>query len=1130
MIRFLQDQITFVKSTHSLLVQFILLGILITQVHALPGQTYYVGGADGLWEITITNGNCSADFIGPFTDVATGNNVFSGDIAICPDGSLYITDNSSIWEVDPGTGDCTLAVFSPTYLGIVALGCEGNGILYGAAFNLGAGPILYQIDVNAGTITNVGVLPFNPSGDLHLYGGSWYMSSNEGLIQLDVQNPGASSLLIPGISFVGMTAYAGECNSLLGGDGDNLFVIDLDEESVSALCVVPGVQIGGLTTQAEFDPIASCEIYLDLDEDDSSGAPEADYDSEPYSCLTPEGLPIADEDLDLETAGTDIDFMTIHLVGGNANGADEFLELLTANNITIAGSGTDQITLTNAGGATVADFRAAVLAIRYMNTGVPLQAGDRTIEVQFTLVNGDESNIGVATIPVEVYPDLDVDLGEDVILCQGDVTLLDAGIPNAEYQWSTNETTEQIAVVSAGLYAVTVTDELSCPGSDTVEVFVLPNVEIQLLGDTVCQDEEAVISFISDAGEPLDLIIESTPGGQTLVWNGVTSGYSESVLFGESQVIQITSYSLTGNGEACWINLELTNQVKVNLLDTTYQEVRLCHGETYEVGGGFQTEAGMYEDVYLNSEGCDSLVITDLAFWPLDSTILQLTSCDPNQVGQDETFFTNTNGCDSLVVTITSYSAADTTLLKQTTCDPAQAGTTSDLQTNQSGCDSLIITTTIYQASDTTLLEQTTCDPAQSGTTSDLQTNQSGCDSLIITTTIYQASDTTLLLQTTCDPAQAGTTTDLQTNQSGCDSLIITTTIYQASDTTLLLQTTCDPAQAGTTTDLLTSQSGCDSLVITMTTLLPSTRDTLVEITCQVQDTGLAVINLTNQSGCDSVIVRITEWSGTDSCDLQIGVTIFQPACAGDPGEIQLQGEAGIYPVDVTWGLLDGVKQTTNWDTATTPLTLGGLLTGTYTFLAMDANGQVWQDTITITSGEPFSVDLGPDLQVATGTTVNLNAIINPITSTLESIIWEPNLCAFCLDPTVTVDEEITIRVTVRTDGGCEDTNQVTIRVEEGSRPQVFIPSVFSPNNDGINDLFAPQGDASIRVEEFGIYGRWGERIYRGGAFQLGDPNRGWDGSVREDPAHVDVYVYVVTLRWPDGTTRLYKGDVQIVR
>ena len=99
--------------------------ILCCHWTSLNGQTYYAGGADGLWEITIVNGSCSADFIGPFTDVATGNNVFAGDIAICPNGQLYITDNSNLWEVDPSTGDVTLAVFSPTYLGIVALGCAG---------------------------------------------------------------------------------------------------------------------------------------------------------------------------------------------------------------------------------------------------------------------------------------------------------------------------------------------------------------------------------------------------------------------------------------------------------------------------------------------------------------------------------------------------------------------------------------------------------------------------------------------------------------------------------------------------------------------------------------------------------------------------------------------------------------------------------------------------------------------------------------------------------------------------------------------------------------------------------------------------------------------------------------------
>jgi gliding motility-associated-like protein len=470
-------------------------------------------------------------------------------------------------------------------------------------------------------------------------------------------------------------------------------------------------------------------------------------------------------------------------------------------------------------------------------------------------------------------------------------------------------------------------------------------------------------------------------------------------------------------------------------------------------------------------------------------------------------------------------------LLQGTSCDPAQAGTTTDIFTNQQGCDSLVITTTIFQAKDTTLLQGTSCDPAQAGTTTDIFTNQQGCDSLVITTTIYQASDTTLLQSTSCDPGQAGTTTDLFTNQQGCDSLVITTTIYQASDTTTLQGTSCDPGQAGTSTDLLTNQEGCDSLVITTITLLPSTRDTLIELTCQLQDTSTTVINLTNQAGCDSIIVRIIEWTGSDSCILEIGMEVTQPRCIGDSGEIRLDVTAGTFPIEVSWSSLNGDGQTITLSNADPLTILSGLSPGIYTLFAIDANGQTWQDTVTILSGQQFSIDLGNDLQVPAGTIVDLNLQVNPQTTVLQSILWEPDLCTFCTDPSILVEEEITVRVTVESDIGCVGNDQINIRVNETTNRRVYIPNVFSPNDDGINDLFTIYGnDEVLGVQSLAIYDRWGNELYRRESLTVNDPSVGWDGTFRGNLMDAAVFVYVAEVVLRSGEIRLYKGEVTLMR
>ena len=110
---------------------------------------------------------------------------------------------------------------------------------------------------------------------------------------------------------------------------------------------------------------------------------------------------------------------------------------------------------------------------------------------------------------------------------------------------------------------------------------------------------------------------------------------------------------------------------------------------------------------------------------------------------------------------------------------------------------------------------------------------------------------------------------------------------------------------------------------------------------------------------------------------------------------------------------------------------------------------------------------------------------------------------------------------------GCESTDNILVEVEEN---KVYIPNSFSPDSDGINDIFAPLGDPLIMVEDFSIFDRWGELVYRNGGFNLGKPGIGWDGVHKAKAAAVEVYVYVVSLRWPDGTKQLLKGDVMLVR
>ena len=86
-----------------------------------------------------------------------------------------------------------------------------------------------------------------------------------------------------------------------------------------------------------------------------------------------------------------------------------------------------------------------------------------------------------------------------------------------------------------------------------------------------------------------------------------------------------------------------------------------------------------------------------------------------------------------------------------------------------------------------------------------------------------------------------------------------------------------------------------------------------------------------------------------------------------------------------------------------------------------------------------------------------------------------------------------------------------------------FIPNAFSPNGDGINDEFKVSG--SIQVVEMRIFDRWGGCLYT--SF---DANTGWDGSYRGHLVQPGVYVYWIKIKLSDGSIKLFKGDVTVMR
>jgi gliding motility-associated-like protein len=108
---------------------------------------------------------------------------------------------------------------------------------------------------------------------------------------------------------------------------------------------------------------------------------------------------------------------------------------------------------------------------------------------------------------------------------------------------------------------------------------------------------------------------------------------------------------------------------------------------------------------------------------------------------------------------------------------------------------------------------------------------------------------------------------------------------------------------------------------------------------------------------------------------------------------------------------------------------------------------------------------------------------------------------------------------------GCLDSAYVHVIVD--STMTEDIPSGFTPNGDGLNDVFRPVGLKFQNIVEFRVYNRWGQQL-----FYSNNPKVGWDGTFNGVPQDLGVYYYVIIAGRPggDGVDVTYKGEVTLIR
>lgn len=174
-------------------------------------------------------------------------------------------------------------------------------------------------------------------------------------------------------------------------------------------------------------------------------------------------------------------------------------------------------------------------------------------------------------------------------------------------------------------------------------------------------------------------------------------------------------------------------------------------------------------------------------------------------------------------------------------------------------------------------------------------------------------------------------------------------------------------------------------------------------------------------------------------------------------------------------------------------------------------------------------VEAGDDKIVNVGSTIDLIPTISP---DVTEVIWSPTTGVFRNTyPGISVKptQNTEYTVDVKNAGGCASRDKVTVYVIcDGAN--VFIPNTFSPNNDGMNDVFYPRGSGLFKIRNLRIFNRWGEVLFERNSFNANDAASGWDGTFKAVKQPADVYVYTIDIICDNNSILTYKGNIALLR
>ncbi|HNP24839.1 MAG TPA: PKD domain-containing protein [Panacibacter sp.] len=231
--------------------------------------------------------------------------------------------------------------------------------------------------------------------------------------------------------------------------------------------------------------------------------------------------------------------------------------------------------------------------------------------------------------------------------------------------------------------------------------------------------------------------------------------------------------------------------------------------------------------------------------------------------------------------------------------------------------------------------------------------------------------------------------------------------------------------------------------------------------------------------------------------------------------------QASIVATNFAWSPLNSLIKATTLSPVAGPQS-----TTSYILTVTDDKGcpKPVSDTITVTVIPPVQAFAGHDTTIVINEPLQLNATGGSLYA------WSPSTGmnnTQIANPVVTLGPEIDsiiYTVTVSTPEGCSAKDNMKVIVYK-STPDIFIPTAFTPNSDGLNDILRPKPVGMKQFNYFRVFNRWGNMLY-----STSQEGQGWDGNFAGEQQAAGTYVFIAQAVDYNGKLVTKKGSFVLIR